>query len=92
MAGLYDVEIDLSSNDGGLPRDSFKDGMRVRLFGNSVQRKVSIPPLTGAVIFKNDGGDDVTLRRGGAIPVTVGRGSAIMVLFDGTASGMTKVE
>lgn len=92
MAGLYDTEVDLSSGDGGLPRDSFKDWMRVRLYGNSVARRLSVPPMIGAVYFKNDGGDDVVLRRGGAVPITVGRGALILVMFDGTASGMTKVE
>jgi hypothetical protein len=91
MAGLYDVEIDLSSNDGGLPRDSVKDWMRVRLFGNAVPRKMSLPPMIGSVYFKNDGGDDVTLRRGAAIPIRILRGEAVHVMLDGSSSGMFKV-
>lgn len=88
MSKFYDIEIDLSSNDGGLPRDCFKDGMRVRLYGNSAKRKVVVPIVAGVVIFVNDGGDDVTIRRGAAIPVSVRRGAAQMILFDGTPDGM----
>ncbi len=92
MAGLYDVEIDLSSNDGGLPRDSVKPMMHVRLFGHSVERKFSVPLCSASIVFKNDGADDVSIRRGVAIPVIVGRNSAVHVLFDGSANGMCKVE
>jgi hypothetical protein len=92
MNKLYDLEIDLSSNDGGLPRDSFKDWMRVHLHGHAVERKVSLPPVIGSVYFHNTGGDDVVLRRGAALPIRVARGSIIHVMLDGSAAGMWKVE
>ncbi len=88
--GLYDLELDLSSNDGGLPRDRFKDWMRVRLYGHSVERKVSVPPVCGSVYFKNDG-EDVVLRSGVAIPIQVGRNEIVHVMLDGNPGGMWKV-
>lgn len=91
MDKLYDLEIDLSSNDGGVGRDQFKDWMRVRLHGHSVERRVSVPPLVGSVYFFNDGDGDVILKRGGAVPVRIERGQIVHVMMDGTASGMRRV-
>jgi hypothetical protein len=92
MNKLYDLEIDLSSNDGGLPRDSFKDWMRVRLHGHSVERKVSLPPAVGSIYFHNTGAEDVVLRRGVALPIRVARSAIVHVMLDGSAGGMWKVE
>jgi hypothetical protein len=92
MTKLYDLELDLSSNEGGLPRDSFKDWMRVRLHGHSVERRVSLPPVVGSIFFHNTGQEDVVLRRGAAIPVRVSRGAIVHVMLDGSNTGMWKVE
>lgn len=88
---LYDLEIDLSSNDGGVERSSFQDWMRVRMYGNSKPRKVNIPTLVGSIYFVNDGGDEVSLRRGAALPVVVGRGEVVHIMLDGTPNGMRAV-
>ncbi|MBI1313691.1 hypothetical protein GC176_20555 [bacterium] len=83
MDSLYDLQIDLSTNDGGLPRDQFKDWMRVRLFGHSTPRKVSLPALCGSIYFINDGGEDVSIRRGVSLPIKVSRGEIVHVMIDG---------
>ena len=86
---LYDAQIDLSTGDGGVPREKMKDWMRVRLFGSSVRRTVSVPPnFVGSIYFINDNAADVAVRRGCATPVVVGRGSIGHIMFDGSASGM----
>ena len=88
---LYDLEIDLSSNNGGLPTTAFKDWMRVKLHGHAVERALSIPIVCGAAYFHNAGGEDVTLRRGAAIPIRIGRGEWALVMFDGSPNGMARV-
>lgn len=89
---LYDLVLDLTSADGGLPRDSFKDWMRVRVSGaNMAERKLSLPPVVGSIFFHNVSNFDVVLRRGGAVPVRIGRNEIVHVMLDGTASGMWKV-
>lgn len=88
---LYHAHIDLSSNDGGIPRDRFVDGMRVRLMGGTVPRKVSVPAIEGAIIFVNDCDEDVSICKGAALRIKISRGEAVHVLFDGTANGMIRV-
>jgi hypothetical protein len=90
MAGLYDVEINLSSSDGGLPRDSIKHYMIVRLYGHTVERHLSVPQCVGSIVFKNEG-EEVSIRRGGALPINLPRNCAVHVLFDGTPNGMCVV-
>lgn len=91
MAGLFDLDIDMSSADAGLPRDKFKDGMRVRLVGNAVTRRLVLPMLDGSLYVFNDGLDTVSIRRGPAIPVYVGRGEWVHIMVDGARGRMWKV-
>lgn len=81
-ASLYDAQIDLSTGDGGVPRDKCKDWMRVRLFGTDKDRSVSVPPpFVGSIFFINDCGGDVSIRRGVALPITVSPGEIAHVMF-----------
>lgn len=89
---LYALELDLSTNNGGIPREKFEDWMRVRLFGHSDSRHVVIPPtLVGSIYFHNDGDGEVTLRCGAAIPIKLDRGDIIHAMFNGHQGGMRKV-
>lgn len=90
-AKLYDLEIDLSSNDGAVPSTKFADWMRVRLYGHSVNRRLVLPVVVGSAYFFNDGDGDVQLRRGAALPITVQRGQIVHVMFDGKPDGMRAV-
>lgn len=92
MSKLYDVEIGLSSGDGALPRDSFRDGMRAHLYGHTVERKLAVPSgVVGVALFHNTGGADVVVRRGVSLPIRVARNQAIQILF-GDNGGMWRVE
>lgn len=88
---LYDAQIDLSTGDGGVPRDKCKDWMRVRLYGASIRRAVSMPLFTGSGYFINDCDADVTVKLGVAVPVIISAGEIVHIMFNGTSSGMRVV-
>jgi hypothetical protein len=94
MSTEYDIKIDLSSNDGGVPRGEISPDKwitKVRLYGNSVERKVQVPMISGILLFVNDGGEDVKIFHGAALPVVIGRGEASILWFDGTTNGMYRL-
>lgn len=90
MPKLYDLEIDLSSGNGGLSRTAFKDWMRIRLFGHHKDVTLVAPAIVGSAFVKNDGLGDVRVIRGLAAPLTVYRGSCVHIMFN--ADDVWKVE
>lgn len=91
MSKLYDLEIDLSSSNGGFPAASFKDWMRVRAHGHGADRFLVFPVLTGTMYLKNEGDGEVQLRRGASIPIRIARGEWVTLMFDGSPNGMSRV-